>query len=85
MKETYKMMKFLSKKELQMITDALLFSSSCEIIGNFDDTHMDDMVHLAKKLKSNPSQNISLYKGGRFEEPERSELIKKGFSIRHEK
>jgi len=80
------MIKFLTKEELQIITDALLFSSSCDISANFDGAdYLDKMVDIAEKLKSNPSKRLTLYVGGVLEDPIRSMRIGKNFMIKHEK
>ena len=80
------MIKFLTKEDLQIITDALLFSSSCDISADFNDgEYLDKMVDVAEKLKSNPSKRLSLYVGGIMEDKERSERIAESFLIKHEK
>jgi len=80
------MIKFLTKEELQIITDALLFASTCDIDADFsDDSYLDRMVDVAEKLKSNPSQRLSIYVGGKFEDEKRAKRIGKNFHIKHEK
>ena len=75
----------LSKEEKQIITDALLFTSCCDISANFSPNYLNRMVSVAKKLKSNPSKRLSLYMGGVFEEEDRAKDISKSFLIKHEK
>ena len=79
------MIKFLTKEELQIITDALLFSSCCDISADFDDADFKRMVDIAEKLKSNPSKRVKLYVGGVYEDQELAERIGKNFLITHEK
>jgi len=80
------MLKWLTKEEVQIITDALLFSSSCDIDADFSDSsYLDRMVEIAEKLKSNPSKRLNLYVGGVFEDEERSKRIGSNFLIKHEK
>lgn len=80
------MIKFLTKEEVQIITDALLFTSSCDINADFDDdNYLDRMVDVAEKLKSNPSSRLKLYVGGIMEDEERSNRIGEKFMIKHEK
>ena len=69
------MLKRLSKEEIQMITDALLFTCSCDISADFDND----------SLKGNPSKRLKLYVGGILEDEERSKRIAKKFLITHEK
>jgi len=80
------MFKWLTKEELQTITDALLFTSSCDISANFDDdNYLDGMVDIAEKLGSDPSKRLSIYMGGVLEDEERSKRIGKNFLIKCEK
>lgn len=80
------MLKRLTKEELQIITDALLFTSCTDITADFNDTtYLDRMVDVAKKLKGNPSKRLTLYTGGISEEPERMERIGREFLIKNEK
>jgi hypothetical protein len=79
------MLKRISKEERQMILDALLFTSSCDITADFDDEYLDKLVEIAKKLGGNPSQRLSIFMGGVLEDEERSKDIAKNFLIKHEK
>jgi len=79
------MLKRLSKEEIQMITDALLFTCSCDISADFDNDYFDRLLLVAEKLKGNPSKRLKLYVGGILEDEERSKRIAKKFLITHEK
>jgi hypothetical protein len=50
----------LSKKEINMLIEALLFSTSVNVGADWDEENIDNMIFLSKKLKTQLNDNSKL-------------------------
>jgi hypothetical protein len=72
----------LTKEEKQIVIDALIFSSCCDICANWNKDYQMKMLKIAKRLGTNPSENIELFKGGVYEDEKEAIFIDTNFNIR---
>ena len=73
----------ISQKDLELITNALLFTACSDVCNDIGELDRDRMVDCAVRLKGKPTEDVYIY-GEIFDEPERTKRILRTFKIRQD-
>jgi hypothetical protein len=72
----------LTKEELSLVLESLLYTSTVDIIGNFDISHSKKFLDVAKKIRSKNTnilvENLEIVKNKNFpfEDDHTNEIVK---------